>query len=171
MEMTNSKILFMHDLDSSRESSQFKVINSFNKVCINVDYRNLNFGAVERFYTEIIEKIQPDILVGHSLGGYWAIKMSNKFGIPMVIANPCLSPNFDRDYPEITNHELDNNASVKLAYIELGDEIIDMHSTSDLLELFMPVESIIGGHHHIENPERVNQLIQTLMQSEFSSTE
>lgn len=168
MEMNTAKILFMHDLDSSRESSQFKVINSFNKVCINVDYRNLNFGTVERFYSEIIEKIQPNILVGHSLGGYWALKMSNKFNIPTVIVNPYLSPDFDREYPEITEFELMINASSKIAYIELGDEIIDMHSTSDLLELFMPVESIIGGHHQIENPERINQLIQSLMHSTLS---
>ena len=73
-----SKILFLHGLDSSRESTKFHAIDAKRKYCINVDYRNLNFQTVADFYDEIIEKIKPDIIVGHSLGGYWALKMYHR---------------------------------------------------------------------------------------------
>mgnify|MGYP006896478533 CR=1 FL=1 len=52
-----SRILFLHGLDSSRESTKFHAINAAQKFCINVDYRNLNYQTVENFYDEIIEKI------------------------------------------------------------------------------------------------------------------
>ncbi|WP_179997703.1 MULTISPECIES: YqiA/YcfP family alpha/beta fold hydrolase [unclassified Acinetobacter] len=169
MNTQEPKVLFMHGLDSSRESTKFQAILSKNKYCINVDYRNLKYAAVERFYIDMIEKIKPDILVGHSLGGYWALKMSNRFQLPAVIANPSLMPSFDPDYPAITIEELQSKTSSQIAYIELGDELIDMHSTSDLLEPYMYVESIIGGRHQLENPDRLNYLIGLVSHSNHQS--
>ena len=61
-----SKILFLHGLDSSRESTKFHAIDAKQKFCIDVDYRNLNFQTVADFYHEIIEKIKPENIVGHS---------------------------------------------------------------------------------------------------------
>lgn len=69
MSQCTSKILFFHGLDSSRESTKFHAIDADHKYCIDVDYRNLNYATVAEFYNEMIEKIHPDILVGHSLGG------------------------------------------------------------------------------------------------------
>lgn len=153
-----TKILFIHGLDSSRESTKFHAIDAKNKFCINVDYRNLNYATVLRFYGDIIEKIKPDILVGHSLGGYWALKLSKLFQLPAVIANPSLAPNFREDYPEIYDEEL-NHDIPQFAYIELGDEILDMHSTIDRLESFMQIEQVEGGHHRLAKPENINKLI------------
>lgn len=161
MKSSTHKILFLHGLDSSKESSKFQAIDAKNKVCINVDYRNLNYKTVEQFYCDIIEKIQPAILVGHSLGGYWALKMSKFFNLPAVIANPSLAPNFCLDYPAITEDDLDHDIP-QFAYIELGDELLDMHQTVDQLESFMQVESIAGGHHRLAEPEKLNQLIEKI---------
>ena len=90
MSQCTSKILFFHGLDSSRESTKFHAIDADHKYCIDVDYRNLNYATVAEFYNEMIEKIHPDILVGHSLGGYWALKMSQQHQIP---CNPCSRSN------------------------------------------------------------------------------
>lgn len=92
--MTSStlKILFLHGLDSSKESTKFEAIDAKNKYCINVDYRNLNFQTVATFYQDIIDKIKPEILVGHSLGGYWALKMLQhccKF-LPLLPIQACI---------------------------------------------------------------------------------
>lgn len=158
MKSCTHKILFLHGLDSSKESTKFQAIDSENKFCINVDYRNLNYSTVEQFYRDIIEKIQPAILVGHSLGAYWALKMSKHFQLPTVIANPSLAPNFSLDYPAITEDDLDHDIP-QFAYIELGDELLDMHQTADQLESFMQVDSINGGHHRLAEPEKINDLI------------
>ena len=43
----------------------------------------------------------------------------------------------------------------QLAYLELGDEILDMRQTMDQLESFMVVESIEGGHHRFCEPREL----------------
>ncbi len=157
------KILFLHGLDSSRESSKFHAIHSNNKFCIDVDYRNLNFQTVKDFYSEIIAKIKPNLLVGHSLGGYWALKMSAQHQLPAVVANPSLSPQFRDDYPAICEADLDHDIP-QMAYLELGDEILDMYQVQAQLEPFMLVEAVQGGHHRLDHPESINAMIKQLSQ-------
>ena len=156
-----SKILFLHGLDSSRESTKFHAIDAKQKFCIDVDYRNLNFRTVANFYHEIIEKIKPEIIVGHSLGGYWALKMSLAHQIPCVIANPSLHPNFREDYPFICHDDL-NHDIPQFAYLELGDEMLDMHAVQEQLEDYMQIQALDGGHHRLKCPENLNALIQEI---------
>lgn len=153
-----AKLLFLHGLDSSRESSKFDALCAERKFCINIDYRNLSYQAVADFYDDIIEQIRPDILVGHSLGGYWAIRMSLRHQLPCVIANPSLHPDFRQDYPAIHHFDLDHDIP-QFAYIERGDEILDMQATEAFLENYMQVEHFSGGHHRLAHPERINALV------------
>ncbi|MFT4021908.1 MAG: YqiA/YcfP family alpha/beta fold hydrolase [Acinetobacter sp.] len=159
MKINNSKILFLHGLDSSKESTKFHVIQSIHKYCIDVDYRNLSHQTVEMFYQEIIEKIKPDLLIGHGVGGYWALRMSNQFHLPAIVANPSLAPKFRSDYPAIQDADLDHDIP-QMAYLELADEVIDMHKTQQILEKFMIVHTYDGGYHRLEYPENINILIQ-----------
>lgn len=153
-----SKLLFLHGLDSSRESSKFEALCAKRKLCINVDYRNLNYQTVADFYDEIIEHVQPEILVGHSLGAYWALKMSVRYNLPCVIANPSLNPSFREDYSPISDLDL-NHDIPQLAYVELGDEILDMYKAQEFLENYMQVEAVTDGEHRLRYPERLNDLI------------
>ena len=153
-----SKILFFHGLDSSKESTKFHAIQAKQKFCIDVDYRHLNFQTVADLFNEIIEKMKPEIIVGHCIGGYWALKMSLTHHLPCVIANPNLHPDFRDDYPNICDQDLDQDLP-QFAYIELGDEVLDMHSTKERLENYMNVEFISGGHHGLSQPENINNLI------------
>ncbi|WP_205669602.1 YqiA/YcfP family alpha/beta fold hydrolase [Acinetobacter sp. MB5] len=159
MKMNNSKILFLHGLDSSKESNKFHTIQSKQKFCIDVDYRNLSFKTVETLYQNIIEKIKPDLLVGHGVGGYWTLRMSYQFRLPAIVANPNLSPQFRDDYPAIEEKYLDHDIP-QLAYLELGDEMLDMYQTQHILERFMLVHTYAGGYHRLECPENINTLVQ-----------
>ncbi|AXY57435.1 esterase [Acinetobacter chinensis] len=159
MNTCTSKILFLHGLDSSRESTKFHAIHAVQKFCIDVDYRNLNYQTVASFYHDIIHNIKPEILVGHSLGAYWALKMSSHHKIPAIIANPSLHPDFRSDYPPISEEELENDIP-QLAYIELGDEILDMYEVVQQIEPYMQIQALEGGHHRLSCPENLNHLIQ-----------
>ena len=159
MNCENTKILFLHGLDSSKESTKFHAIQSGKKYCIEIDYRNLNYKTVENLYHDIIEKIKPDLLIGHSLGAYWALKMSQSHRIPTIIANPSLSPDFRTDYPAINEHDLEHDIP-QIAYIELGDEVLNMYRVAEQLEPYMQVETVEGGHHRLAQPENLNRLIE-----------
>lgn len=158
MTQNDIKILFLHGLDSSRESTKFHAINTSKKFCIDVDYRNLNYTTVEQFYSEAILTIKPDLLVGHSLGAYWTLKLSTQHRIPAVIANPSLAPSFRDDYPPIDEQDLENDIP-QIAYIELGDETLNMYETVQKLEPFMQIKAVDGGHHRLAQPENLNLLI------------
>ncbi|MFM2333689.1 MAG: hypothetical protein RIQ74_2536 [Pseudomonadota bacterium] len=163
MSRCESKILFLHGLDSSRESTKFHAIDAKQKFCIDIDYRYLNFSTVASFYDDIIEKIKPEIIVGHCIGAYWALKMSLLHQIPCVIANPRLAPDFRDNYPNINDTDLDHNVP-QVAYLELGDELIDMYAAQEILENYMLIQAVEGGHHRLLKPENINQLIEHLEQ-------
>lgn len=159
--MPAPKILFFHGLDSSKASSKFHAIDSNNKFCVTVDYRALSFQSVYALYQELIRTLKPTLIVGHSLGGYWALKMSLWSKIPAIIANPSLSPSFRADYPAITEQELEHDI-LQLAYLELDDEILDMHAVNAQLEPYMQVAAVAGGHHRLARPENLNVLIEQI---------
>lgn len=159
MNICSAKVLFLHGLDSSKESTKFHTIEAKHKFCIDVDYRNLNYATVASFYDDMIEKIRPDIIVGHSLGGYWALKMSLSHEIPCVVANPSLAPNFREDYPHIRDEDLDHDIP-QIAYLELGDEVLDMHAVQEKLENYMQIKAVDDGHHRLLYPENLNVLIE-----------
>ncbi|WP_317500173.1 YqiA/YcfP family alpha/beta fold hydrolase, partial [Acinetobacter baumannii] len=50
----------------------------------------LKSGFVQGFYHQAIETIKPDLLVGHSLGGYWALKTAAQHKLAVIVANPSL---------------------------------------------------------------------------------
>lgn len=164
MNTSNTKILFLHGLDSSKESSKFHAIHFEKKYCLEIDYRNLNYQTVENLYHDIIEKIKPNLLIGHSLGGYWALRMSQTHRIPTIIANPNLSPDFRTDYPQIDENDLEHDIP-QIAYIELGDEILNMYDVAQQLEPFMLVETFEGGHHRLAQPDNLNRLIDYMQQT------
>ena len=158
------KVLYFHGLDSSRESTKFHSIKADQKICINVDYRHLSFQNVADFYDNIIQTFIPDIIVGHCIGGYWALKMSQIHQMPCVIANPNLCPDFRSDYPAISDQDL-NHDIPQFGYLELGDELLNMYEIKEQLENYMPLSTINSGHHQLQFPENINLLIQQIEQA------
>ncbi|HFG6988725.1 YqiA/YcfP family alpha/beta fold hydrolase [Acinetobacter baumannii] len=161
------KILFLHGLDSSRESTKFHAILHPEKFCIDVDYRNLSYASVKDFYHQAIETIKPDLLVGHSLGGYWALKTAAQHKLAVVVANPSLNPSFRNDYPDLCDEDLDHS-NPKMAYLELGDEQLDMYQVQEKLSPYMTVETYDGGHHRLAYPSRLNDLITKIHKKYFA---
>ena len=58
-------ILFFHGLNSSNNTNKFATIDR-KKYCETVDYLELGYDAVNNLYDELIDRIKPDVLVGHS---------------------------------------------------------------------------------------------------------
>lgn len=155
-------ILFLHGLDSSKDSNKYHALDYPQKYCMTIDYRNLSFHSVEALYQQMIRCFKPSLLVGHSLGGYWALRLSAHFGIPAVVANPSITPSFRQDYPSLSIDELDTTVP-RRAYIELADERVDMYAVHDVLDVYFPVHVETQGRHQLDHPERLNSLIHELI--------
>jgi len=154
-------IRFYHGYQSSNQTNKFTEIECENKSAVTVDYEALSYAEVEALYSAQIENEKPEILVGHSLGGYWALKMSAKYEIPAVVLNPALYPEISLphlNYETITQAELENRVP-KYAYVELGDEVIDVPRTVTALKPVAYMMLNVNGHHRIERMDLVNELI------------
>ncbi len=161
-------ILFFHGLDSSAETTKFTVIKNENKVSFTVDYRKLSFHEVGLLYDKFIEMFNPDILVGHSLGGYWALKKSHDHKIPSLSINPTLDPrNIFSDYIDLKT--LDFNDDVKRAFhLELHDEVINMYEVESWLDENAGRANIFcynseDGHHRVHFLEEINYALDELV--------
>lgn len=161
-------ILFFHGLDSSAETSKFTVIKNENKVSFTVDYRKLSFHEVGLLYDKFIKMFNPDILVGHSLGGYWALKKSHDHKIPSLSINPTLDPrNIFSDYIDLKT--LDFNDDVKRAFhLELQDEVINMYEVESWLDDNAGRANIHSynsekGHHRVHFLEEINYALDELV--------
>jgi hypothetical protein len=149
-------ILFMHGLNSSNQTNKYTTITQ-EKYCETVDYLELGVDGISKTYDELIDRIKPDVLVGHSLGGYWALKKGAERNIPCVLLNPSLFP-MTEGYTDITTNEL-AKAPMIHAYIELGDEIINGYSIAQFLSTKAALRLDQAGHHRIERLYMVNEII------------
>ena len=150
-------ILFFHGLNSSNNTNKFATIDR-KKYCETVDYLELGYDAVNNLYDELIDRIKPDVLVGHSLGGYWALKKSAERNIPCVLLNPSLFPKYD-GYTALSEQELQRAPAVH-AYIELGDKVIPAVLINEFLKARAHVKTHYAGHHRIEYVENINKIIE-----------
>ena len=161
------KIIFFHGFNSSNETNKFEAIK-FDKICHNFDYSRLSYAEADKLHSKIIEQelAEPGIsviLVGHSLGGYWALKKSMQYKLAVVLINPQLFP--DRsDIRDVDKYELtDTRSNPKFAYIETGDEVIDVKRTISYLADKATMKLHEGGHHRIQHLEEINNTIRTSM--------
>ena len=69
----------------------------------------------------------------------------------------------------INEQDLDHDIP-QMAYLELGDEILDMNQVLAQLEPFMLIETFAGGHHRLEHPENTNGLIEQVSKQLLSAT-
>jgi uncharacterized protein len=118
------------------------------------------------------------VFVGTSLGAFWAAKMSQYFGTPSVLINPCYDPTsmLQKYVGEQTNYQtgVKTNFTVDscesyvgtvlqglqfnykpLMIVDLGDEVIDSNKTIELLSTKMS-ETVQwnGGSHRFDHMEQ-----------------
>ena len=150
------KVLFLHGYQSSANTNKYTVIDEkHEKYCESVDYDALSFDETFEFYVKLVEKFDPDVIVGHSLGGYWALKMGEHFGLNIVTLNPQLFPRFD-GYDHYNTIPL---GFPLVSYVEEGDEVLDVSKTVEVLSRRGILITHAGGHHRLENPGKVNNIL------------
>jgi len=87
------KYVYLHGFNSAYDPVAVKVqaLRAIGEA-EGVTYNTSN--AYPRIFAELSEQIPRDevVLVGTSLGGFWAAEMAKHFGMPSVIINPAIEP-------------------------------------------------------------------------------
>jgi len=92
------KILFLHGLQSNNKSSKVShMINEGHEVMAP----NMNYFDNEQLFQETLNKlmeVEPELIVGSSMGGYFAYHLGTHFKTNLLLLNPAL-PNRSFDPP------------------------------------------------------------------------
>lgn len=170
-------IVYLHGFNSAfdPESNKVNALQTIGTV-MGITYDSTDsYQNICRYLTAQLSIFDRDdtIIVGTSLGGFWAAEMGFKLNLPSVIINPCYDPtNMLKKYvgPQInfkTGEKKELTLDSVLSYmhcktydsdyrylplvlLDLGDEVIDSKATRDLFEGF-PMVVYAGGNHRFEH--------------------
>ena len=102
MKKEEARVVFLHGLESSSVSDKAKWLEvNYNAYCPEMDYRNPN--EFQDLYNEIL-KINPRMIIGSSMGGYFAYAIGTLLGIKTMLLNPAVhSRSFEPQGVQIGN--------------------------------------------------------------------
>ncbi|MCM1528463.1 MAG: hypothetical protein NC093_00515 [Alistipes sp.] len=89
------KILNIHGYKGNVHNSAYTVMEAIgceNIISPQLDYDSMNPESVVAILRQQIVENNVDIIVGTSLGGFYAAILSAQFNLPVILLNPCLMP-------------------------------------------------------------------------------
>ena len=125
-------ILYLHGLESSNVCDKVEFLKENNNVIApSIDYSDF---ALEEKLFYIVEKFEPDVIIGSSMGGYVGMMLANKYDIDCVLFNPAIhsrpmEPNLRSLIYDGPKHGLNS-----VVVLGLEDDVIDPSKTEDILE-------------------------------------
>ena len=174
-------ILFIHGFKSCGLGNKSKALIDFfgldNVIAPDLPFKPKK--AIEKI-EEIKKNKSIDLLVGSSLGGFYATWINSKIYIPSVLINPAVAPfaslsNLKGEHTDcyglnftLTDEDIDylgglcrENLSDQEKYLVLlqtGDEVLNYNDAADFYKKFdVIIEN--GGNHRFENFENQCQKI------------
>ena len=161
-------LLYIHGFASSAHSHKAKVLRRHFSEVYTPSLSHIPALAEETLEEFIRALPKPPLLVGSSLGGYYALYLSQRFDLPAVLVNPVVQLHvplaqvvgmnrhyFDGSLFEFTDEHLRSLSAYQchqpdteklLLMIEMGDALIDHRLT---LEALPGAQTLIdpGGDH------------------------
>ena len=176
----NNPILYIHGFASSGHSNKVSILRKrFDRV-IAPSLNHIPPLAIETLAAFIPELRTPPLLVGSSLGGFYALYLSQQFDLPAVLINPVTRFDlplqqvvgfnqhyFDGSRFEFTETHLNSLRDYQpeqvtqdrlLLLLQLGDELIDQRQTREFLPAARArIEQ--NGNHEYQHFESALELI------------
>jgi len=145
------KILYLHGLESSVGGPKVEYLESLGH---KVDAPDMCWDVGGNF-TSIADHIAYednfDLIIGSSMGGYFAYELGKTFDIPVLLLNPALHSRSME--PEVTVCPEDE-VGYPLVFLGVGsnDDVIDYTKTLEYLDedaiCFFENNCLIGDHGH-----------------------
>lgn len=131
-ESSSQKILYLHGLGATSDSDNVSILKKdYDIISPLLDYKN---KLVWEYVNKVIITIKPIAIIGHSLGGYLAYYLSNKYKIPALMFNPAFG---DKDLDLINIPEDIKNIipfNEQVAIIGAKDDVVNPAEQIKMLE-------------------------------------
>jgi predicted esterase YcpF (UPF0227 family) len=164
--------IYIHGFGSKYdpESNKIKSLNKiFNVHGITLDYTK-SYNSIIKELKEFNSKVLADIIIGTSLGGFYANQLGVLIKEPFVSINPSIEPKITlkkyigkgidynnkpyelnestvNEYPEFIN------SAYGLILLDKDDDVIDPNRTIELYKDTYRIVSFNGGSHRFEHIE------------------
>lgn len=167
-------LVYIHGFRSSPLSEKSRALRQIFPDITLATYDTLHpetgFGQLD----EIVGKLQSPILIGSSLGGFWACQLAKKYALRCVLLNPCMTPEdtLQPDIGLVTNmytgeqgvmeeadllkyeeYRLPGEAAECVVLHEKGDELIPYEESVANFAGKAKLILIEGGSHSFEHLE------------------
>ena len=88
------KILNIHGYKGSSENSACLVLKElgYDVISPQIDYDAESPENILSLLSDVLSDSKPDVIVGTSLGGFFALVLAVETGLPARLVNPCLMP-------------------------------------------------------------------------------
>lgn len=86
------KAMYLHGLGSNGESSTAKALQQAGVNILAPSYAPQSFDESVRDLADALKTNGINQLIGTSMGGYYALKLSEITGIPAIVINACYEP-------------------------------------------------------------------------------
>jgi len=127
------KVLYLHGLESNQGGPKVDFLaNEFIVHAPKMDYTDPDLNIKMLF---IMQDLNPDLIIGSSMGGYVADVLAEKYGKPAILFNPALhNRSFDPaiEYP-IEGEQADIQKK-KVVVLGKEDKVIPPYITKIMLE-------------------------------------
>lgn len=142
------KIFFLHGLESNHQSSKVDLMKTLGHDvhATYLDYKNV-LDLFSITLTSIIE-FKPDLIVGSSMGGYFAFHLGTHYKTNLILLNPAL-PKRSFDPPILPDGIEKSNI---WALIGKNDDVVDPVATEEILRM-AGAKVMIGKHSHRTPPD------------------
>lgn len=169
------KIVYFHGYGSSSKSDKVSALNAIAPD-IPILYDDAK-RSLYHFLLPIVLNNSKIMFVGTSLGGYWASKMSDIFGVPSIVINPSTSPKStlgNYNNPLLTNEELQKYPDLdttfgtpKIVLLAKDDEILNYTLAEKLFNGKANVKVFENGGHRFNEINTISNNIDELLNHSF----
>jgi pimeloyl-ACP methyl ester carboxylesterase len=144
------KILYLHGLESSNIGDKVDFLKE-NAVVVapSMDYSD---PSLEEKLFYIVEKFQPDLIIGSSMGGYVGMLLANRYNIECILFNPAIhsrpmEPNLKSLQYDDIKHSFN-----PLVILGMEDDVINPLISKEILDdalSYCNIEEVEGLGHRV----------------------
>jgi predicted esterase YcpF (UPF0227 family) len=182
-----TEIMYIHGFKGNHQSDKVQALHNAFPDCTVTSFP-IPEKASEAFHTiwgQIINSKSADIiLVGTSLGAFWAHYFADRFILKSVLMNPCIDPANQlldlvgtpravgftaEDAEEYADYKIDLTQPhyQRTVLLEEGDEIFSSRVTAEIYKDIAKVVMIPGGNHRFTSYDRMVQEVRELKNQEI----
>ncbi|MFV0574702.1 MAG: YqiA/YcfP family alpha/beta fold hydrolase [Vibrio sp.] len=157
-------------------SAKIQCLNQIGNVSGNtIDYTKPESEIIAEI-APILKLIGTEVIIGTSMGGYLASKLSEHCNIPFIAINPAIEPrktlqkylghgktyqgdDYYLDQATLDSYSTFSTEAEGLILLDEGDELIDAHHTKSALENTYFIQMFKGGNHRFDHMQESLALI------------